>query len=150
MPAAKGKYPPVKLGVEVAGLKDMAKDIRAAEPNIRAGLKLALKQGADLVASEYRTQIGRNSPRIAATITTGSTLTTSYVKAGSKAAPHAAAFENEGRAGVFRHPVFGNRGVWVTQDAHPAAIAALQKRGDDVVALVSKAIDAWAAEAGFK
>lgn len=36
-----------------------------------------------------------------------------------KKAPHARPYEHGGRGGTFRHPVFGNRDVWVSQRARP-------------------------------
>lgn len=41
------------------------------------------------------------------------------VYAGGESAPSAAPIENEGKRGTFRHPVFGNRDVWVSQRARP-------------------------------
>lgn len=141
---------PVKLGVEVAGLKELARDIRAADPQLTRDLKKALKSGADLIADEYRDRIEAYSSRIPETIKTGSTPTSSYVKAGGPEAPHSAAVENMGKTGTFRHPVFGNTDVWVEQDAHPAALPALQSRGPDVVDLVNSALADWAEAAGFR
>lgn len=37
----------------------------------------------------------------------------------AKAAPHARPYEHSGKAGFFRHPVYGNRKVWAVQRARP-------------------------------
>lgn len=41
------------------------------------------------------------------------------IKTSRLKAPHARAYENQGRPGTIRHPVFGNRAVWVTGSARP-------------------------------
>jgi hypothetical protein len=36
-----------------------------------------------------------------------------------KRAPHARAYDNKGKFGTFRHPLFGDRNHWITQHARP-------------------------------
>jgi hypothetical protein len=141
---------PVRIGIEIAGLKELARDVRAADPVLAKGLKAALLQGAQLVADEYKQRIRRFSTRIPPTIRPGASGTGAYVRAGGIDAPHAAALENFGKTGFFRHPVFGNSDLWVDQQAHPAALPALEARADDVVELADKALADWAEAAGFE
>lgn len=62
----------------------------------------------------------------------------------SNAAPHARPLEfgSQGRSNVNRHPVFGNRGVWVDQPARPFFMNAARESEPQVVNEIQKAIDA--------
>lgn len=63
------------------------------------------------------------------------------VQAGGDAAQYAPAFENQGKVGTFRHPVFGNREVWVNQQAHPFLRPALQAQSANLAKKIDAAID---------
>jgi hypothetical protein len=71
------------------------------------------------------------------------------VVAGGAKAPDAAPYENKGVDGFFRHPVFGNREVWVDQKARPflrpAAEATAPRVTEKVLENVGKVLD----DAGF-
>lgn len=61
------------------------------------------------------------------------------VYAGGPSAPEAAPLENDGKFGTFRHPVFGNREVWVAQKGRPfftpafrSVTASLPERGMNI------------------
>ena len=58
-----------------------------------------------------------------------------------KKAPHARPFEHGGRPGRFRHPVYGNRRVWVPQTARPFLEPALEARGGDAAKQNEQAVD---------
>lgn len=58
-----------------------------------------------------------------------------------KKAPHARPYEHGGRPGRFRHPVYGNRRVWVPQQARPFLEPALEARGDAAAAQIEQAVD---------
>lgn len=60
----------------------------------------------------------------------------------AKKAPHARPLENLGRSGSFRHPVFGDMDVWVSQPAHPFFFPAVKSSGGKVRSLVEDAVRA--------
>jgi hypothetical protein len=69
-------------------------------------------------------------------------------------APHARPFEGlqtgmRGRK-VFRHPVFGNREVWVSQPTRPFLAPAFLDNHDEAVKAASDAISEAAGQVGFK
>lgn len=68
----------------------------------------------------------------------------------AKRAPHARPFENLGDQGTFRHPVWGNRDVWVTQKARPFLFPALEVKGGEAVKEISRVVDRATRDAGFR
>jgi hypothetical protein len=72
------------------------------------------------------------------------------VVAGGKAAPEAGPLENKGVQGPFRHPVYGNMRVWVSQDSHPffhpAVDAARDKATKAALAALNEAFAAVVAD----
>lgn len=63
----------------------------------------------------------------------------------SKRAPHARVLErgNDGsRSSTFRHPVFGDRDVWVSQPTRPFFFPALEANRDQVKKNISAAVQA--------
>lgn len=58
-----------------------------------------------------------------------------------KKAPHARPYEHGGRPGRFRHPVYGNRRVWVPQQARPFLEPAMQAKGDEAAKQIEQAVD---------
>ena len=104
------------FGIDVTNLKDLARDLRKADPALAKAMLRRVKDAGDLVAAEAKTR--------ADAITTGNqpasgpphgTISSSIkvqrrgvsvsVVAGGAKAPHAAAIENNGKGHV-RHPIF--------------------------------------------
>lgn len=137
-----------RLGIQVSGLKELARDIKS-DAGLKKGLKAALLEGANVVAIEWERRLSPFSRKIASTVKPGAAGSSAYVKAGGAKAPHAVPFENDGKDGTFRHPVFGNRKLWVSQKAHPTATQALEAAADEALEATADAIDKWARDAGF-
>lgn len=77
------------------------------------------------------------------------------LRVSSKGAPHARPFEGlqaglRSRGGSFRHPVFGNRSVWVSQAHRPFLAPAVMDNADNVVSAVNDAIGDAARKVGFQ
>ncbi len=138
------------VSVDTSDLKKLAADLRKAEPELLKELQTALKGAAVTVAVEARLIAGFYSSRIPKTIRPFARGLTVGVRAGGASAPHAVPFEHEGVPGTFRHPVFGNRDVWVSQAAHPYLLPALVKETDNVERAVEAAIDGVLLKAGFR
>jgi hypothetical protein len=65
-------------------------------------------------------------------------------------APHARAYEGmSGRGDTFRHPVMGDRDVWVSQAVRPFLAPAVDATREDVADDLVKAVDDTVRKAGF-
>lgn len=76
------------------------------------------------------------------------------VRVARKRAPHAAAFEGmqpRGMKAEFRHPVFGDREVWVSQPTRPFLLPAIDANQQEAADAARDAVEAAAKRAaGFK
>ena len=151
---------PVQYGVGVAGLNKLSADLRrAADKEMLAEIRSSFKAAAELVKAEAKQNFSWSS-RIPGSVRSQipyGNITHVRVLAGGKRAPHAAAFENHGQPGTFRHPVFANRGLhgdrsvpWVDQQARPGLLPALQSKIEAVIAEVRKGIDRAFTKAGAR
>lgn len=135
------------IGIEATDLARLQRDLKKADGDALKLFRAAMKRAGDLVADRARGKISGTSQRIADSIRVMANNKGVQVKAGGAKAPHAAAFENDGKAGTFRHPVFGNREVWVDQTAHPFLLPSLDPEILDRVA--EEFLDQLTGEAGF-
>lgn len=121
-------------------LNEFAKAVRTASPEVAKGFKSELRKGGNMVKTEA--MIGSSwSSRIPGTIKVRTSGFSVSVMAGGPGAPHAAPFENRGVAGNFRHPVFGNRSVWVAQKARPFLQPAFEAQQPAILRGVINALD---------
>jgi len=132
--------------IDVSELKDLGKVLRKAAPAVARDFNKGLLAYGELVATTAKGNAGFSS-RIPGTIKARRRAQSVTVMAGGSSAPHAAAYENKGRQGTFRHPVFRtatNPDTWVNQQAHPflgpAAEADLEKGLLIIVTEVDRAI----------
>lgn len=65
-------------------------------------------------------------------------------------APHARAYENQGREGRFRSPVFGNRKKWIYHKARPFFFRSVQPWLNKVDADVGEVVDKVSRDLGFR
>jgi hypothetical protein len=137
------------VGVEATDLAALQRDLKRADADALKLFRAALKKGGELIADEARSRISGTSQRIADSVRVLANNKGVQVKAGGAKAPHAAPFENLGKSGTFRHPVFGNREVWVAQTAHPFLLLALNAKLNAVTDAVMDALDQLTGEAGF-
>lgn len=71
----------------------------------------------------------------------------------SKSVPYARAYEGisqQGSSGYFRHPVFGNRQVWVSQQTRPYLWPAVSGRRNQMLQAIEQVVEQAAREAGFR
>lgn len=137
------------LRVDLSGLNDFSRALKAAQPELSKEFGKRLSAAGELVAGEARIRSSW-SKRIPKSIKTRRSNLTIRVVAGSADAPHAAPIEHGGNGGTFRHPVFGNRDIWVAQKARPFLNPALISRQDDAVKAAIDAIDYAFGRAGFR
>jgi hypothetical protein len=128
-----------KGGVDTRELRALTKSFRDWKPDKQ--LHKMLRVAGDLIATDARAISSTSSSKIPPTIKVRVSKTRVSVIAGGVGVPTGGLFElgNKGRGksqtatkgGKFRHPVFGNRSVWVSQDMHPYLLPAakMNERG---------------------
>ncbi len=135
--------------IDTRDLQRLVKDLEKTTPGIRKSVNVAIREGGELVAVQAR-MLSSWSSRIPGSIRVGGAGTKVVVKAGGAKAPHAPAFEHHGQPGSFRHPVYGNRQVWVPQKARPFLLPAALKNAPVVRDMAAKGVDLAFREAGFR
>lgn len=131
----------------------IARDMRKLTPETQKAVRPALRQGGEIVASDARSRADWSS-RIPGTIKVRTSFREDREKvqvvAGGAAAPHARPYEGiSSRGNTFRHPVYGDRDVWVEQDKRQFIFPAAEAHGEEVTGLVRAALDEAAASIGF-
>lgn len=134
--------------VDLHELNDLARALRTVAPEITKALHSELKSTVEQnVTQRARMKWAENSSQRSTIQTRRSGLTVSVTAGRGENHPgQSHAFEHNGDAGTFRHPVYGNRDVWVDQEAHPFLGPSLIAGGNavmtDVANAVERAIDA--------
>lgn len=137
------------MQIDVTPLKRLAADLRAAAPAAAKELRVGLKVAGQIVAAAAKSNAPKAKEPISPSIMVRTAGTSVKVIAGGASAPAAAAFENQGQAGEFWHPVYGNRHAWVTQPARPFLAPAYDDHGEEVETAVTSAIAVALGSAGF-
>jgi hypothetical protein len=100
----------------------------------------AFSQGGKTIAALAKSNASFSS-RIPSSIKARRSGARVSVQAGGPTAPDAAPLDNKGRGGLFRHPVFGNKNVWVNQPARPFLQPALEKGAPGVIEELNVELD---------
>lgn len=121
---------------------------------LRRELRPALASAAEPILRDAKARAGWSS-RIPGAITIKSSFSESRpgvrLVVSQARAPHARPFEGLSRSGSsFRHPVFGNREVWVAQRTRPFFFPAVRAGREQVAAAAADALAAAARTAGFR
>lgn len=121
-------------------------------PELRASVRRAMKPIGEQVVNEARGNAGWSS-RIPGSIS----LRVSFARnpgvsifAGRGKAPHGRPFEGIRGNASFRHPVFGNRSVWVAQATRPFLRPALDGRRPQIALQLNEAVMAAVARSGLR
>jgi hypothetical protein len=130
------------VSVVLLGAEEMRLRLAAVPPELRVALRTNLRAAAEPIASRMRTR--SQSSRIPGAISVqskfGPNTAGVFIRVSAAKAPHARALNNRGVAGTFRHPVYGNRDVWVSQVAHPFFENSAREGRASVVAAAQAAI----------
>jgi hypothetical protein len=143
--------PTVKLDA-TSGIRPLVGELGQMSPAMRASLRSGFRLAGNLAARRAQSNASW-SRRIPASIvvrpTTGVRSAGVFLRTNSTRAPHARAYEGLGRRAnrFFRHPVFGNRDVWVTEPTRPFLAPAVRDTRDDANDAAIAAVNA-AARAG--
>lgn len=143
----------LKKMLRVAGQLIAADAKMLAEGGYRAKYKMSVKD-------KGQTRSYKGSGKITPTIKVRLSKTRVSVVAGGQGVPLAGLWElgNKGhgksqaasKRGEFRHPVFGNREVWVNQPMHPFLLPAARANERKIEALEGHAVAEAFREQGFK
>lgn len=137
----------VLLGVRADGLRDLAKDLRAADRKAPGRMARRLKAAGNIVADDAKRRASW-SHRIPGSIRVTGGATSVSVRAGGEAAPDAYPWEApDGRP--VRHPTFGH-GPWTAQTPRPYLRPALEANADRVAGEVTKVLDDFLYDASFR
>lgn len=131
------------IEIDTSSFTKFAKDLKRASPELAKSLRKNLKLAGEVVAADARRRSSWSS-RIPQAIKVGANRNLIRVYVLKSKAPEAKPLEHGGQQGTFRHPVFGNREVWVSQPARPflgpaaeagrpAALLAAKKAVDDAL-----------------
>lgn len=122
-------------------LKEMVPEVRKAfNKNMKGLLRRIIIPSAKRNASWSRRIPGAIKPQV--------TARRVGLQVSRRSAPHGRPFE--GISGpVFRHPVFGNRDVWVQQPARPFLLPAVNANRERFMQEAGAAIDDAAEETGW-
>lgn len=126
--------------VDMSDLKRFAAKLKVEAPELVKDFQQGLAAAGEIVAAKARSNASFSS-RIPASIKVRRRGSRVKIQAGSSLAPHAAPLENHGRPGTFRHPVFGDREVWVSQPARPFLTPAAEDSVEAVEAAVLSLVD---------
>lgn len=140
----------------ITGSEDVRKlvnDLRKIGDGVGRNLGKEFKRAAGPVAQQARANASWSS-RIPGAISVGVSSSRRYpgaqIKVSKGKAPHARLFEFPGRGGSFRHPVFGNREVWVDQRGRPFIRPAVREKGGEFIKAADRAVVSAAKAAGFR
>src|SRR5580765_2021526 len=137
--------------IDVSELKALGKALHRAAPALEREFNKGLLAYGELVAVDAR-QNAAWSSRIPATIKARRRARSVTVVAGGETAPHAPAYENKGRGGTFRHPVFRtavNPDTWAPQQARPFLGPAAEADLEKGIAIIVREVDQAFVRAGF-
>lgn len=133
--------------IDTSQLKKLAASLKATEPAVVKEFNKSLKAAGELIATDARARSSWSS-RIPGSIRVRG-ATNIRITAGGAAAPDAAPYEHGGKSGTFRHPVFGNRQVWVSQQARPFLVPAGQANIEKAAGLIVDGLDAAFSRLGY-
>lgn len=127
-------------------------DMGRIPDDLRKKLRKPLREAGRIVADDAKLR-SSFSTRIPRAIRVSTSFTARRpgvsVVVDRKKAPHGRPYEHGGNPGTFRHPVFGNREVWVPQAARPFLEPALEAKGDEAGRRITDAVDEATRDAGF-
>lgn len=125
-------------------VEELIKELGKIPKDLRTALRPGLREAGQEVAEDARRRASWSTriPRAIRVSTTFSGRTPGVsVVVNKNKAPHGRPFEHGGGPGEFRHPVFGNRQVWVSQKARPFLYPALVAKGDEAAKKIADVVD---------
>jgi Bacteriophage HK97-gp10, putative tail-component len=139
------------MGIEFNSVRMLARDLGRVPVELRAELRPKLLEAGEIVARRARANASwstRIPDAIKVQALFGRLTGGAVVRVDRSKAPHARALEGlsvhrgtlRRTGGTFRHPVFGDRGVWVDQPTRPYLLPAADAARGDVQDRVADAV----------
>lgn len=136
------------MGVEYLSIRQLAQELGMVPKELRSELRPKLRAGAQHITDDMKSRASY-STRIPSAIRMSVSFAARSggitIRVDNRRAPHARPLElgnHGGRAASFRHPVFGNRDVWVTQPTRPFFFPAVKAGRPQLRKNVSDAVRA--------
>jgi hypothetical protein len=150
----------IQVHVDAEQLRSLARDLREVGKEAVKEMRIALRQAAEPIKEQARTNAAEYSRSVARSITVetpanntkaGVFISASRrkMKAGHEPFPALLELGSKGGSGVIRHPVFGNTSTWVNQPTHPYLARALASHQNRVYDAIAEAIDRLTAKHGL-
>lgn len=140
-----------QVNLDTTSWRQLQRDLKNLAPEYRKQFNKQIKQVGARIVSDAKSNASWSS-RIPGAIALSVTGTRIGVKASRRKAPHARPYE--GISGVFgakgfRHPVFGNRQVWVAQAARPFMAPAVKENQEAFFEEAAEIVDDAARQVGW-
>lgn len=136
---------------DLRSLMKALKEMEGGKPLANA-LRKNLRKAADPVKARVQANASWSS-RIPGAVSIGTSFSAKktgiFIRVNASKAPHARPLENDGKQGVFRHPVFGSK-TWVSQRARPFFFPEAARHMPEVEKAVLEAVEEAAKAAGFR
>lgn len=133
-------------GVEIHGIDSvrlLAEKFGKMPEDLSRQLKPKLLEAGRIVQHQAQANASWSTRIPGATKVTASVTRNggALIRVDSKAAPHARPYEGaSGRGDTFRHPVFGNTDVWVTEGTRPFLFPARKSKQAEAMASIAAAV----------
>lgn len=142
----------IEITVTSPDLAQLYQAAKAADGNLQVQLRRGVRKAAKPIEDGVKAAASWSS-RIPGAVRTKASFAARgasvRVEVDSGAAPEAAPINNKGRGGRFRHPVYGNRDNWVSQQARPFFREGVTAGIPAADAAMSRLMDDFAHQLGF-
>lgn len=128
--------------VEVEGLRELRRDLKAIDAKLPRELNKQIKRTAEPMRAEAARNAPRRTGQLAASLKVGTSG--SRVRIYSRK-PGASVVHWGGR-----HPLFGNRQRWYTQQPNPFIVRAAERRAGGLERDIAHVVESLMRNAGFK
>lgn len=130
-------------------LRQAAADLREMSTEVRRGIRPALKEVAEPMVAQARANASW-STRIPGAIRVSVLKRGVEIRVSRKKAPHARSYEGIGGNQSFKHPVFGDRGVWVQQGTRPFLDPAVKQHRKKIAPALMRVVEDAAKRHGYR
>lgn len=137
----------VSINADISQMTRFARDAHRLRPELDKRMRKAMKEAGDLVKDDARART--DSVKVQRTLRTNVSANAVTIRAGNARTPLPVLLEGDGTGGTggeWRHPLFGDRRRWYSQERHPYLHPALEAKKRDAVEILSNAAYAAAIE----
>ena len=133
--------------IDARELKRLAADLRKVAPEVRKQLPKRMRQAAEPIRQEAEARKPASDFRVGVRFkASGRDGATVKIVATSRKRPELPGLLERGNAGSrnpsrFRHPVFGDRDVWVEQATRPFLAPALHDKREEAIRNIAEIVD---------